>query len=81
MKINFMCSIIIKKNVLYLTIHTHQKKKEMERELTYNEWVKKFKVSSGYVEPTKYFQGNPSSGFKPIEFETKLQRLLKLLGF
>jgi hypothetical protein len=53
----------------------------MERELTYNEWVKKFKVSSGYVEPTKYFQGNPSSGFKPIEFETKLQRLLKLLGF
>jgi hypothetical protein len=73
--------IIIKKNVLYLSIHSHQKKKEMERELTYNEWVEKYKVSSGYVEPTKYFQGNPSSGFKPIENLTTFQRFLKLLGF
>lgn len=76
-----MSLIIIKKNVLYLNIHSHQNKKEMERELTYNEWVEKYKVSSGYVEPTKYFQGNPSSGFKPIEHETFFQRLLKLLGF
>jgi hypothetical protein len=29
--------------------------------LTFNEWVEKYKVSSGYIEPTKYFQGNPGS--------------------
>ena len=26
--------------------------------LTFNEWVEKYKVSSQYVEPTKYFTGN-----------------------
>jgi hypothetical protein len=52
-----------------------------KRELTYNEWVEKYKVSSGYVEPTRYYQGNPSSGFKPIEMETTLHRFLRLLGF
>ena len=67
-----------------MIIHSNQKKNKMEnfkRELTYNEWVEKYKVSSGYVEPTRYFQGNPSSGFKPIEMETTLHRFLRLLGF
>ena len=67
-----------------MIIHSNQKKIKMEnfkRELTYNEWVEKYKVSSGYVEPTRYFQGNPSSGFSPIETETTLQRLFRLLGF
>ena len=71
--------------MLYLIIHSHQKKKEMEntnkRELTFNEWVMMYNVSSGYVEPTRLFQGNPSSGFKPMETETTIQRFLKLLGF
>jgi hypothetical protein len=53
----------------------------IKRELTYNEWVEKYKVSSGYVEPTRYFEGNPSSGFSPIETETTLQRFFRLLGF
>ena len=79
-----MCLIIIKKNVLYLTIHSNQKKmektNETKRELTYNEWVMKYNVSSNYVEPTKYYQGNPSSGFKPIEIETTFQRFIRLLG-
>ena len=35
--------------------------------LSYNEWSSKFQVSSKYIEPTKYFQGNPSSGFTPLE--------------
>ena len=35
-------------------------------DLTFNEWVEKYRVGSGYVEPTKYFQGNPSSGIKPM---------------
>ena len=37
------------------------------RPLSYNEWSSKFQVSSKYIEPTKYFQGNPSSGFIPLE--------------
>ena len=38
-------------------------------DLTFNEWVEKYKVGSGYVEPTKYFQGNPSCGVKPMELQ------------
>ena len=52
-----------------------------QRELTYNEWVKEYKVSSSYVEPTKYYQGNKGSGFEPMVMETKLQRFFRLLGF
>lgn len=37
------------------------------RPLSYNEWCDKFQVSTKYIEPTKYFQGNPSSGFIPLE--------------
>jgi len=29
--------------------------------LTFNEWVEMYKVSSAYIEPTKYFQGNAGS--------------------
>lgn len=38
------------------------KKSNFVTPLTFNEWVEKYKVSSQYVEPTKYFQGNPSCG-------------------
>lgn len=52
-----------------------------ERELTFNEWVEKFKVSSQYQEPTPYFQGNPSSGFVPMEMSiSPLERFLNLLS-
>ena len=37
-----------------------------QTDLSFNEWVKRYKVGSGYVEPTKYFQGNPSCGIHPI---------------
>jgi hypothetical protein len=50
-----------------------------ERPLTYNEWCEKFNVSGNYVEPTKYFQGNPSSGFVPMDVSTSpLERFLNL---
>lgn len=39
--------------------------------LTFNEWVEKYKVSSGYIEPTKYFQGNP--GCPRITMDTKME--------
>jgi hypothetical protein len=42
-----------------------------ERRLTFNEWVEKYKVSSAYVEPTKYFQGNPGS--PRITMDTKME--------
>ena len=41
------------------------------RPLSYNEWCDKFQVSTKYIEPTKYFQGNPTSGIEPL----KLQRV------
>ena len=37
--------------------------KMLERPLTFNEWCEKYKVSSHYIEPTKYFQNNPSCGY------------------
>jgi hypothetical protein len=51
----------------------------LERPLTFNEWSEKFNVSSRYVEPTKYFKGNPSSGFPPLEVESPIRRLINYL--
>ena len=39
--------------------------------LSFNEWVVKYKVSSQYVEPTKYFQGN--AGSPRITMDTKME--------
>lgn len=50
-----------------------------ERPLTYNEWCEKFNVSGNYIEPTKYFQGNPSSGFQPLE--VSISPLEKLFNY
>jgi len=38
--------------------------------LTFNEWVEKYNVSRGYIEPTKYFQGN--AGAPRITMDTKM---------
>ncbi len=42
------------------------KRSNFKSELTFNEWVEKYRVSSQYVEPTPYYQGNPSCGVKPL---------------
>lgn len=34
---------------------------KFKNELSFNEWVVKYRVSSDYIEPTKYFQGNAGS--------------------
>ena len=39
--------------------------------LTFNEWVEQFNVSRDYVEPTKYYQNNPTKGYSEAE-QTKL---------
>jgi hypothetical protein len=39
--------------------------------MTFNEWVKEYNVSSQYVEPTKYYQGNANS-FR-ITMDTKME--------
>ena len=46
------------------------KPSKFKSELTFNEWAEKYNVGRGYVQPTKYFQGNPSSGYAPIETES-----------
>ena len=51
-----------------------------QTDLTFNEWVQKYKVSHGYIEPTKYFQGNPSSGVIPLSPERK-EPLMKRIGY
>lgn len=38
-------------------------------ELTFNEWVEKYNVGRDYVEPTKYFQGNPKYTHKEMELK------------
>lgn len=39
--------------------------------LTFNEWVEKYNVSSGYIEPTRYFQGN--AGSLQMTMDTRLE--------
>jgi hypothetical protein len=39
--------------------------------LTFNEWVEMYKVSSAYIEPTKYFQGN--AGSPRVTMDTKME--------
>ena len=52
--------------------------------MSYNEWTKEFNVGRGYVEPTKYYQGNPSCGIKPMGVarlinETPIERFFSVL--
>jgi len=44
---------------------------KFENPLTFNEWVEMYKVSSAYVEPTKYFQGN--AGSPRLNMDTKME--------
>ena len=39
--------------------------------LSFNEWVVKYRVSSGYIEPTKYFQGN--AGSPRLSMDTRME--------
>ena len=52
-----------------------------EPRLSFNEWAEKFNVSSNYIEPIEYFQGNPSSGFVPMkETKTFVERFMELFS-
>ena len=58
--------------------------KVTEREMSFNEWVKEFNVSSQHQLKTDYYQGNPSSGIKPIGVakyldETPFERFVRVL--
>lgn len=44
---------------------------KFENPLTFNEWVEMYKVSSAYIEPTKYFQGN--AGSPRLSMDTKME--------
>lgn len=52
-----------------------------EKPMTFNEWSEKLGVSSKYIEPTKYFQGNPSSGYTPLEVSiSPLERIMNFFS-
>ena len=58
--------------------------KVTEREMSFNEWVVKFNVSSQHQIKTDYYQGNPSVGIKPVGVakyldETPFERFLRVL--
>jgi hypothetical protein len=58
--------------------------KVTEREMSLNEWVVKFNVSSQHQKKTDYYQGNPSVGIKPVGVakyldETPFERFLRVL--
>lgn len=52
------------------------KESTFQTNLSFNEWVEKYNVGSGYIEPTKYFQGN--AGSRRITMDTRLE--LQLSG-
>lgn len=54
------------------------KKSEQKPPMSFNEWSEKFGVSSKYIEPTKYFQGNPSSGIPPLKVESPIEKFFKM---
>jgi hypothetical protein len=60
------------------------KTSEYKRELSFNEWVTRYNVSSGHQVKTNYYQGNPSCGIKPIGVakyldETPFERFVRVL--
>jgi hypothetical protein len=57
---------------------------DFESKLSFNDWVKEFNVSSQHELRTNYYQGNPSSGIKPIGVakyldETPFERFVRVL--
>lgn len=47
------------------------KQSDFKTTLSFNEWVVKYRVSSGYIEPTKYYQGN--AGSPMMSMDTKME--------
>jgi hypothetical protein len=60
------------------------KPSKYKHRMSYNEWTKEFRVGSGYVEPPKLYQGNPSCGIRPIGVakvidETPFEKFVRVL--
>jgi hypothetical protein len=53
---------------------------DFKTDLTYNEWVEQYGVSSGYIEPTKYYQGNAGSPKMSMDTLMELQISRKTSG-
>ena len=51
------------------------KHSDFKTNLTFNEWVEKYNVSSGYIEPTKYYQGN--AGSPKMSIDTRMEMSFK----
>lgn len=61
-----------------------ENQKVTEREMSFNEWVVKFNVSSSHQIKTDYYQKNPSCGIRPVGVakyldETPFERFVRVL--
>ena len=45
-----------------------------QTDMSFNEWVRAYRVSSQYIEPTKYYQGN--AGSVRITMDTKMEHMV-----
>ena len=65
----------------YPTKELRVKKSEHTHQMSFNEWSDKLGVSTMYVEPTPYFQGNPPNCYspKPIVEDSFITKLIKAL--
>lgn len=68
---------IMETSMEYPTKELRIQKSINEHPLSFNEWCEKYGVSSRYVEPTKLFQGNPSSGFQEVQIESPIEKFFK----
>ena len=53
---------------------------DFQTTLSFNEWVERYRVSSGYIEPTKYYQGNAGSPKMSMDTLMELQISRKTSG-
>lgn len=59
------------------------KESKFKPEMEYNDWTKQFNVGGGYIEPTKYYNGNTGWGqqHKTNVLDTMFSYLTKIKSF
>lgn len=50
------------------------KPSKFKSDLTFNEWVIKYNVSRGYIQPTPYFQGNPKITAEFSSYQSSIKK-------
>lgn len=68
----------MEKTMEYPTTELRVKKSNHKHQMSFNEWSEKLGVSTMYVPPTPYFQGNPQNFWKTNEEPSFLSKFFKL---